>query len=166
MGDIMRVKLLAIMAVLAIATAALAVISYAFAYNVYGGYGVNVNYKGLVEEYEQQRGKGRYVEPCVITGTVKAVAGRTILLETRDRGLALVVVPGAFWYVEPEGKFVGAPDITELIKINNEIKVVGICIIPEREGEERGRGIGGFQTIAVGGIIIDLTANIRISRVV
>lgn len=48
----MRVRLLAIMAVLVITMLALAMISYAFAYNVYSGYRVDDNYKGLVGEYE------------------------------------------------------------------------------------------------------------------
>ena len=170
----MKTRLSVAVAIIAIVMVVLAVASYAFAYNVYSGYGENIDNKGLIGE---QRGKGRdkgdkkkNVKPCKIDGTVKTVAGRTILLEKTDGDLALVVVPGALWYVEPDDRFVGGPEgtpnITELIKTGNTVKVIGVCIALDREDKETMRGIGGVQTVVIGGIIIDLTENIRINRVV
>jgi len=166
----MRMKLLAAIASMAIVVVVLAVIGYAFAHNVYEGYGVDVDSKGLVQlgEYGQYVGRGKHVKkhvsPCIVNGTVVRVAGRTILLETTNRSFILAILPGALWYVEPGNEFVDAANVTRFIEVGDEVEIVGICIVPGGEG--RRGGVGGFETIVVGGILVDLTTNTRISRIV
>lgn len=170
MVNSMKVRLLVAAMIMATTAIFLAIIAYAFAHNVYNVYGVDVGHDELAQAavYGQHVGKGRHakkhVSPCVVDGTVVRVAGRTLLLETTDGNLILAVLPGALWYVEPDNKFVDAVNVTESIEVGDEVKIVGICIVPEGKG--RGGGAGGFETIVVGGILVDLTTNIRISRVV
>jgi len=45
----------------------------------------------------------------------------------------------------------------------DEVKIVGICIGREEKGG--GGRAGGFETIVVGGILVDLTTDIRVGRV-
>lgn len=128
----------------------------------HGGDGHNDHHKGNTTE-DRHHALRINATPCIVNGTVAYVGAKYLVLDMPNGTRTIVVLPGYLWYVEPEGKFVNAKNVSTLIKVGDVVKVVGVCM--SRACCGKSKGISGTTSVVVGGIVFDETAGIRISRV-